>query len=58
MALEAAEEAEQADECDSEGGPEDVDSLLNEPLSNEQYLSDIEEDKNYIEEVKEKGIEY
>jgi len=47
-----------ADECDSEGGPEDVDSLLNEPLSNEQYLSDIEEDKNYIEEVKEKGIEY
>jgi hypothetical protein len=32
---------------------------LNTPLSNEDYpMSDIEEDKNYIEEIKEKGIEY
>lgn len=37
----------------------DVDSLLNGALEDEGYnLSDIEEDKNYIEEVKGKGIEY
>ena len=40
------------------GDGADVDSLLNTPLSNEEYLSDIEEDKQYIDEVKEKGIEY
>lgn len=31
---------------------------MNEARSGQEYLSDIEEDKNYLAEVKEKGIEF
>ena len=56
-----ADEEQKLDAILEEGSGDgaDVDSLLNTPLSNEDYpMSDIEEDKNYIEEIKEKGIEY
>lgn len=55
-AIEEEKEAE-ADAADSGDGA-DVDSLLNTPLS-DYRMSDIEEDKQYIEEINEKGgIEY
>lgn len=44
--------AEQAEEGS------DASSLFGEAKSDEEYLSDIEEDESYLEEVKDKGIEY
>lgn len=41
----------------SEDGRAEVDSLLNTPLS-DYPMSDIEEDQQYIEKIKDKGIEY
>ena len=42
-------------------GPEDLDSLLFAAVSDEDAemnMSHIEEDKNYMDEIQEKGLEY